>query len=114
MPGKSIEIAVQRLYVHDFMDTALRAVHEHRNAVRVRRSDDFLYRLGLEYRYILLYLRGRFKDRDEFRAKLFMEIRHLAKEQMTWFRKRKDVHWLNMADDPFGQAVRLIDDFYGA
>lgn len=77
-------------------------------------SDDFLYRLGLEYRYILLYLRGRFKDRDEFRAKLFMEIRHLAKEQMTWFRKRKDVHWLNMADDPFGQAVRLIDDFYGA
>ncbi|MBR4145765.1 MAG: tRNA (adenosine(37)-N6)-dimethylallyltransferase MiaA [Lachnospiraceae bacterium] len=77
-------------------------------------SDDFLYRLGLEYRYILLYLRGRFKDRDEFRAKLFMEIRHLAKEQMTWFRKRKDVHWLNMADDPFGQAVRLIDDFYDA
>ena len=77
-------------------------------------SDDFLYRLGLEYRYILLYLRGRFKDRDEFRAKLFMEIRHLAKEQMTWFRKRKDVHWLNMADDPFRQAVRLIDDFYDA
>ena len=75
-------------------------------------SDDFLYRLGLEYRYILLYLRGRFKDRDEFRAKLFMEIRHLAKEQMTWFRKRKDVHWLNMTDDPFDQAVRLIDDFY--
>ena len=54
-------------------------------------SDDFLYRLGLEYRYILLYLRGRFKDREEFRTKLFMEIRHLAKEQMTWFRKRKDV-----------------------
>jgi tRNA dimethylallyltransferase len=74
-------------------------------------SDDFLYRLGLEYRYIMLYLRGRFKDREEFRAKLFMEIRHLAKEQMTWFRKRKDVHWLNMEADPMEEAGKLIDTF---
>ncbi|MCR4625227.1 MAG: tRNA (adenosine(37)-N6)-dimethylallyltransferase MiaA [Lachnospiraceae bacterium] len=74
-------------------------------------SEDFLYRLGLEYRYILLYLRGRFKDREEFRAKLFMEIRHLAKEQMTWFRKRKDVYWLDMTGDPISQASELIDRF---
>ncbi len=76
-------------------------------------SDDFLYRLGLEYRYIMLYLRGRFKDRDEFRAKLFMEIRHLAKEQMTWFRKRKDVYWLNMEADPFKEACQMIEGFLG-
>ena len=74
-------------------------------------SDDFLYRLGLEYRYIMLYLRGRFKDREEFRAKLFMEIRHLAKEQMSWVRKRKDVHWLNMEADPMEEAGELIDTF---
>ena len=74
-------------------------------------SDDFLYRLGLEYRYIMLYLRGRFKDREEFRAKLFMEIRHLAKEQMTWFRKRKDVHWLNMEADPIEEAGKMIETF---
>lgn len=74
-------------------------------------SDEFLYRLGLEYRYIMLYLRGRFKDREEFRAKLFMEIRHLAKEQMTWFRKRKDVYWLNMEADPMEEAGKLIDTF---
>lgn len=74
-------------------------------------SDDFLYRLGLEYRYIMLYLRGRFKGREEFRAKLFMEIRHLAKEQMTWFRKRKDVYWLNMEADPMEEAGKLIDTF---
>ena len=74
-------------------------------------SDDFLYRLGLEYRYILMYFRGRFKDREEFRAKLFMEIRHLAKEQMTWFRKRNDVFWLDMTGDPISQASELIDRF---
>ncbi len=76
-------------------------------------SDDFLYRLGLEYRYILMYLRGEFPDRESFYDKLFMEIRHLAKEQMTWFRKRKDIVWIDMKDDPEGRSIRLIDEFYG-
>ena len=75
-------------------------------------SDDFLYKLGLEYRYILMYLRGEFTDYQAFYDKLFMEIRHLAKEQMTWFRKRKDIHWIDMQDKPFDAAVKLIDEFY--
>ena len=74
-------------------------------------SDDFLYKLGLEYRYIMLYLRGRFASKDEFRNKLFMEIRHLAKEQMTWFRKRKDITWIDMEKDPIGEAEKLIREF---
>lgn len=75
-------------------------------------TDDFLYRLGLEYRYILMYLRGEFSDYDAFYNKLFMEIRHLAKEQMTWFRKRKDIQWIDMKDDPVSASVKLIDAFY--
>ena len=75
-------------------------------------SEDFLYRLGLEYRYVLLFLKGFFRDKEEFRAKLFMEIRHLAKEQMTWFRKRKDVNWLNMESNPLGEAENLIEEFF--
>ena len=76
-------------------------------------KDDFLYRLGLEYRYCLMYLKGEFPDFDSFFKKLFMEIRHLAKEQMTWFRKRKDIHWLDMSADPYDEAYRMIEDFYG-
>lgn len=76
-------------------------------------SDDFLYRLGLEYRYILMYLKGEFKDYDAFYNKLFMEIRHLAKEQMTWFRKRKDIHWIDMEGDPIREASDMILRFYG-
>ena len=76
-------------------------------------TDDFLYRLGLEYRYILMYLRGEFDSYDSFYDKLYMEIRHLAKEQMTWFRKRKDIHWIDMSSDPAGQCMKLIDEFYG-
>ena len=74
-------------------------------------SDDFLYKLGLEYRYIMLYLKGNFPSKEAFRDKLFMEIRHLAKEQMTWFRKRKDITWLDMEADPLSQAEKLVTDF---
>lgn len=76
-------------------------------------TDEFLYKLGLEYRYILMYLRGEFKDFDEFYETLFKEIRHLAKEQMTWFRKRKDIHWIDMTDDPVKEASAMIEEFYG-
>lgn len=75
-------------------------------------NDEFLYKLGLEYRYILMYLRGEFASYEAFYDKLFMEIRHLAKEQMTWFRKRKDIHWLDMEADPVFEAGNLIREFY--
>ncbi|MBO4905056.1 MAG: tRNA (adenosine(37)-N6)-dimethylallyltransferase MiaA [Lachnospiraceae bacterium] len=75
-------------------------------------TDEFLYKLGLEYRYILMYLRGEFPDYDAFYDKLFMEIRHLAKEQMTWLRKRRDIIWIDMKDDPITRCNELIGDFY--
>ena len=74
-------------------------------------TDEFLYKLGLEYRYILMYLRGEFESYEAFYDKLFMEIRHLAKEQMTWFRKRKDIVWIDMTDDPINRSKALIDEF---
>ncbi|SCX02128.1 tRNA dimethylallyltransferase [Lachnospiraceae bacterium YSD2013] len=76
-------------------------------------TDEFLYKLGLEYRYILMYLRGEFASFDDFYETLFKEIRHLAKEQMTWFRKRKDIHWIDMTGDPVAEASRYIEAFYG-
>lgn len=75
-------------------------------------TDEFLYKLGLEYRYILMYLRGEFESFDAFYDKLFMEIRHLAKEQMTWFRKRTDIHWIDMQRNPFEEASVYIDRFF--
>ena len=87
-------------------------IDEVKNLMACGVSDDFLYRLGLEYRYILMYLRGRFSDYDSFYKKLFMEIRHLAKEQMTWFRKRSDIVWIDMKDDPAGKCSDIIDAFY--
>lgn len=85
---------------------------EVRNLRKAGATDEFLYKLGLEYRYILMYLRGEFTDFQVFYDKLFMEIRHLAKEQMTWFRKRKNIIWIDMEKDPYNEAVALIDKFY--
>lgn len=34
--------------------------------------------------------------------------RHYAKRQMTWFRRDKDIHWLN-ADDDYEKNITIID-----
>jgi len=88
-------------------------IEEVEGLLRAGVSGDFLYRLGLEYRYIYMYLKGDFATFSDFKEKLFMEIRHLAKEQMTWFRKRKDIHWLDMEKDPEGEALEAIRAFLG-
>ena len=105
----------QKLYkrIEERLDRRLEQgmIEEVENLMKLGVSDDFLYKLGLEYRYIMMYLRGRFDSKEAFREKLFMEIRHLAKEQMTWFRKRQDITWLDMETDPINQAEGLISNF---
>jgi len=99
--------------IHERLDRRLEQgmIDEVVNLRKNGATDEFLYGLGLEYRYILMYLRGEFESFDAFYEKLFMEIRHLAKEQMTWFRKRKDINWIDMTGDPYNEASRLIDNF---
>ncbi len=74
-------------------------------------SPEFLIRMGLEYRHIYYYINGTYKTMDEFYEKMFTEIRRFAKRQMTWFRKNKNIHWLDSNGDYFDEAVRLIDNF---
>lgn len=62
-----------------------------------------LYALGLEYRYISLYLQKRL-SRDEMVDQLSLAIKHFAKRQMTWFsalggsasggQRDKRIHWI--------------------
>lgn len=73
-------------------------------------SDEFLYGLGLEYRYILRYLTGEL-SREELVDELGKAIKRFAKRQVSWFRKDRDVHWLDMAVDPVAEASALIDAF---
>ena len=74
-------------------------------------SREFLYKLGLEYRFITQYLTGEIQSREEMERLLFIAIRQFAKRQMTWFRRDKEMHWLDMTGDPFGEACGLMDAF---
>ncbi|HEY4497404.1 MAG TPA: tRNA (adenosine(37)-N6)-dimethylallyltransferase MiaA [Candidatus Paceibacterota bacterium] len=51
-----------------------------------------LYDFGLEYRYVSLYLRGKLKA--PLSSKLQTAIGHYAKRQMTWWRKNKEIRWI--------------------
>lgn len=54
-----------------------------------------MHELGLEYRYIALYLQNKL-SREEIVEKLFTESRHYAKRQMTWFKRNKKIKWFNL------------------
>lgn len=74
-------------------------------------TDDFLYKLGLEYRYILWYLNGKYASLDEMKEELGRAIKRFAKRQMTWFRKDTSIIWLNMDGDYETEAQDKINEF---
>ena len=74
-----------------------------------------LEKLGLEYRYVSLYLEGKIEKRDEMVENLYHAICQFAKRQETWFRgmERKGVkiNWLPRVKDGearFNAAIDLL------
>lgn len=74
-------------------------------------SVEFLKKLGLEYRFITRYLTGEISSREEMTELLATAIKQFAKRQMTWFIRDRDIIWLDMENDPVGQACREIDKY---
>ena len=73
-------------------------------------SREFLMKLGLEYRYLTLYLDGELTY-EQMVLELGNAIKKFAKRQVTWFKKDPAIHWLDMRADPAAQAAALIDRF---
>lgn len=87
-------------------------IEEVRNYLNNGGNPGNLYNLGLEYRYILWYITGKYSSLDELRCELSNAIKKFAKRQLTWFKRDKRIHWLNMMDDDYiGQASILIERF---
>ncbi|MBQ4425774.1 MAG: tRNA (adenosine(37)-N6)-dimethylallyltransferase MiaA [Lachnospiraceae bacterium] len=59
---------------------------------------------GLGYRQLLDHLDG-LCSREEAVARIKTETRHFAKRQLTWFRREKDVIWVNKNDFPDEEAI---------
>ncbi len=88
-------------------------IDEVREILRLGATPEFLEKLGLEYRYTYRYISGQYSSFEEYHDELYKEICHFAKRQMTWFRKEKNIIWLNEKGDMLEEAKTLIDKFLG-
>lgn len=89
-------------------------VDEVRGLLNAGASVEFMLKLGLEYRFITQYLTGEIPTEEEMCAQLSLAIKRFAKRQMTWFRRDKAIHWLDMQADPAAEADALIRAFLNA
>lgn len=55
-----------------------------------------MHELGLEYRYIGMYLQNKI-TKEKMAKKLYIEIRRYAKRQMTWFKRNKKIKWFTLS-----------------
>ncbi len=62
----------------------------HKSGVSWKRLDDF----GLEYRYVSRYIRGQL-NREQMIDETFRAIKKYAKRQMTWFKRNKEINWVD-------------------
>lgn len=65
---------------------------------------------GVGYKEILYYLNGKATLYEAVEI-LKKETRHLAKRQMTWFSKNKDIIWLD-TEKPMEELVEIIERKY--
>lgn len=86
-------------------------IEEVQNLMNNGASLEFLMKLGLEYRFIAQYLVGEIPCKEDMIEQLGNAIKKFAKRQMTWFRRDKEIVWLDMTGDPFAQAQVQIDSF---
>ena len=73
-------------------------------------SEDFLVKLGLEYKYLTWYLTGKISY-EQMVEELGNAIKKFAKRQMTWFRRDPRIIWLDMQKDPAAEAAGYIERF---
>ncbi len=72
-----------------------------REAKRLLRNKILTHRrmnkLGLEYRYLSLYLQSKL-EKEEMLSQLETAIRQYARRQMVWFKKNKEIKWFTPSD----------------
>jgi tRNA dimethylallyltransferase len=73
-------------------------------------SEEFLVKLGLEYKYLTWYLTGKM-EYGQMVEELGNAIKKFAKRQMTWFRRDPRIIWLDMSADPLEEASGYIREF---
>ena len=65
---------------------------------------------GLGYKEVVGYLEGKISF-DEMVEKIKLETRHFAKRQLTWFRKNKDIIWIDGQQDKLKNVDFIISKY---
>ncbi|MFH1346933.1 MAG: tRNA (adenosine(37)-N6)-dimethylallyltransferase MiaA [Spirochaetota bacterium] len=74
----------------------------HKQGVSWERLESF----GLEYRFIAKYLQNKI-NYEEMKNLIQKESEHYAKRQMTWFKRNKNINWI----ESYKQTGKLINNF---
>ena len=90
--------------VDDMMAAGL--VEEVKNLQKMGCHRGMVSMQGLGYKEILDYLDGRY-DLEEAIRVLKRDTRHFAKRQITWFKRERDVRWVNLEEFAFDSSKTL-------
>lgn len=69
-----------------------------------------LKNLGLEYRFVIQYLEGEFSE-EQMKEKLKFAIHAFSRRQLTWWRKRENVNWIDSPQKALREAEKFVDNF---
>lgn len=90
VPREILNVKIKKRLDERFAQGMIKEVE---NLTKNKVSFEWLERIGLEYRWISRYLEGKI-DLEEMKQRLYFDIIHYAKRQMTWFRRNKKIIWL--------------------
>ena len=69
---------------------------------------------GIGYKEIIAYFDGVYPKEDAI-EKIKQNTRHLAKRQLTWFRRYEDMHWVNISElgdeGALNEVLELSDNY---
>ncbi len=75
----------------------------HKNGVSWKKLEDF----GLEYKWTALYLQKKI-EKEEMIKRLTIDIIKFSKRQNTWWKRNKEIHWINANKDACLLAKNFI------
>lgn len=87
-------------------------IDEVKNVIKAGGDKEFLKGLGLEFKHTVMYIDNEYKNFEEYFEKLYNAICQFSKRQVTWFKKEKNIIYLDALDsNSFDIAVEEIEKF---
>jgi len=111
-----IGINPDRHMLYDLIDKRLVArisaglVEEVEGLIASGVAAEWLYRLGLEYRFTVKYLHGEFASKEDYIEKLKFAIHAYARRQLTWLRHQvPELQWVRGDEEALALTRQFIN-----